>query len=215
MKGLLVTLEGQDGSGKSTLLQLVSEYLKAKEISVAIVPEFSSNVLGKFLKNILEKNKFLRLREVVSSALTETLYVLADLYSQDELEIRPAIKHGKVVLKERHVDSVLACQIPKIIEDYPLEDFEQLFQWLSRASAYLLEPDLTFFLKVKDETLQERIKARGELICENDFIVFAKRLAIYNRLADEKRKSWVVLCNDGNLANTAKLIVAHIHRKLI
>jgi len=70
-------------------------------------------------------------------------------------------------------------------------------------------------LKVKDETLQERIKARGELICENDFIVFAKRLAIYNRLADEKRKSWVVLCNDGNLANTAKLIVAHIHRKLI
>jgi thymidylate kinase len=139
------------------------------------------------------------------------MYVLADLYSQDELEIKPAIKQEKVVLKERHVDSILACQIPKIIDDYPVEDSEQLFRWLNQASTYLTDPGLTFFLQVKDKTLKERIEARGELACENDFIVFRKRQAIYNRLAVEKKKRWVTLNNDGSFSDAVQTIITHIH----
>lgn len=210
MKGLLVTFEGQDGSGKSTLLRLVSERLKTDEISIVSVPEFSANVVGEFLKNIIRKNKFLRLEEISPSALTETMYVLADLYSQDELEIRPAIEQGKVVLKERHGDSILACQIPKIMDDYPTEDFKHLFDWLSKSITYLTEPDLTFFLHVKNEVLEERIRARGEVVSENDFVVFERRLKVYNYLAEEKRKRWVVLNNEGSFSDSVNTIVATI-----
>jgi len=216
MKGLLVTFEGQDGSGKSTLLRLVAEELEAKKVPTLVVPEFSSNVVGEFLKSIIRKNKFLRLNEPKPTAFTETLYILADLYSQDELDIRPAIEQGRVVLKERHVDSVLACQIPKIMNDYPLEEEKRLFKWLEQASANLLEPNLTFFLQVKDEMLKDRIEARGELTDKNDFIVFRRRMAIYSRIADKKRKRWVVLNNEGSFSDSVQTIVAKIqnyHKK--
>lgn len=217
MKGLLVTFEGQDGSGKSTLLRLVAEELEAKKISTIIVPEFSSNVVGEFLKSIIRKNKFLRLNEPKPTAFTETLYVLADLYSQDEMDIRPAIEQGKVALKERHVDSVLACQIPKIMEDYPLEEEKRLFEWLEQASVNLLEPNLTFFLQVRDEVLKDRIEARGEFTDRNDFIVFRKRMAIYSRLADKKRERWIFLNNEGSFLDSVHAIVAAIqnhHKKI-
>ena len=98
MKGLLVTFEGQDGSGKSTLLKLVKARLKQENFAVVVVPEFSSRVLGRFLQEILMQNKFLRLNSTGPSALTETMYILSDLYSQDELEIRPALQQGMVVI---------------------------------------------------------------------------------------------------------------------
>lgn len=128
MKGLLVTFEGQDGSGKSTLLRLVDAELRQRGLLVVVVPEFSDRVVGKFLQETLEKNKFLRLNTSGPSALTETMYVLSDLYSQDEFEIVPALRAGAVVVKERHVDSILACQIPKITDDYPQSSAEQMFQ---------------------------------------------------------------------------------------
>lgn len=214
MKGLLVIFEGQDGSGKSTLLRLVAEELEVKKISTIVVPEFSSNVVGEFLKSIIKKNKFLRLNELRPTAFTETMYALADLYSQDELDIRPAIEQKKVVLKERHVDSILACQIPKIIDDYPLEKEKRLFEWLEQASVNLLEPNLTFFLQVRDEMLKDRIEARGELTDKNDFIVFRKRMAIYSRIANKKRKRWIILNNEGSFSESVHTIVANIQRHL-
>ena len=41
MKGLLVTLEGQDGSGKSSILRSVELELKHRGVPVVVVPEFS------------------------------------------------------------------------------------------------------------------------------------------------------------------------------
>ncbi|MEI7424817.1 MAG: hypothetical protein WCK10_01715 [Candidatus Staskawiczbacteria bacterium] len=212
MKGLLVNFEGQDGSGKSTLLRLVAERLETEGVLVTVIPEFSSNVVGEFLKGILKKNKFICFNKMGPSSLTETMYVLADLYSQDEIEITPAIKQGKVVLKERHIDSVLACQIPKIIEDYPSFDRKQLFYWFNQMSTYLTDPDLTFFLQVKNEILETRIKERGESVCKNDFIIFGKRQIIYDCLAIEKKKRWISLHNDGDPSGTVQTIITNIHQ---
>jgi len=47
------------------------------------------------------------------------MYVIADLYYQDEHEIKSKLNEGKIVLKERHVDSLFACEIPKIRDEYP------------------------------------------------------------------------------------------------
>lgn len=212
--GLLVTFEGQDGSGKSTLLGLTADALRQQNVSVLVVPEFSANVIGEFLKRTLAENKFLRLNTAGPSALTETMYILSDLYSQDELEIRPALQRGLVVIKERHIDSILACQIPKIIDDYPSSDADRLFQWLTHASAQLTEPDLTFFLCVQEEVLRERITARGEQVSESDFVIFKRRQAIYDRLAAENQKRWITLSNDGDSVENTQAITAHALRRL-
>lgn len=214
MKGLLVTFEGQDGSGKSTLLKLVDARLKQEDFSVFVVPEFSSRVLGKFLQEVLMQNKFLRLNSAGPSALTETMYILSDLYSQDELEIRPALQQGKVVIKERHIDSILACQLPKIVEDYPECDAEQVFQWLYHICDQLTKPDLTVFLRVSDAELKQRIESRGEQATESDFAVFEKRQTIYNRLAAENRHRWLEVMNEEDPQVATQTIFKEVKRRL-
>ncbi len=214
MKGLLVTFEGQDGSGKSTLLKLVKARLKQENFAVVVVPEFSSRVLGRFLQEILMQNKFLRLNSTGPSALTETMYILSDLYSQDELEIRPALQQGMVVIKERHIDSILACQLPKIVKDYPESDSEQVFQWLCHICGQLTEPDLTVFLRVSDAELKRRIESRGEQATENDFAVFKKRQKIYDRLAAENRHRWLEVMNEGNPQAAVQIIFEEVERRL-
>lgn len=214
MKGMLVTFEGQDGSGKSTLLKLVNARLIQDGILTLMVPEFSSNVLGEFLKDVLSQNKFLRLNNAGPSAMTETMYVLSDLYSQDELEIRPALQQGFVVVKERHLDSILACQIHKIIDDYPSSDTKQLFQWLSHACAQLTEPDLTLFLRVREKVLRKRIGARGEQATENDFVIFKRRQAIYDCLASKNQHRWFEVPNDNDIDKVVQIIINEVNRRL-
>lgn len=214
MNGLLITFEGQDGSGKSTLLHLTAEFLKQRGVLVVVISEFSNNVVGSFLRASLEKNKFLRLDFSEPTAFTETMYVLSDLYSQDESEIRPAIHKGFVVLKERHIDSIFACQIPKILDDYPSSDTEKLFRWISATSSRITVPDLTFLLDVKKEILRQRIEKRGEQVSESDFLVFERRQTIYDRLASENQNRWVTLANNGDPFETLQTIVNHIFSNL-
>jgi dTMP kinase len=214
MKGLLVTLEGQDGSGKSTLMKLVAEKLKREGFPTITIDEFSKNVVGLFLRDALEKNKFLRLNPSGPSALTETSYILADLHSQDESEIRPAIGAGAVVIKERHIDSVLACQIPKIVDDYPQVDLEKLFMWLSAAVSMILSPDVTFFLDVREEEMVKRIRGRGESVSETDMAIFRRRQTIYDRLGLENCARWYRLQNNGTPGEAVCAMVACISEKI-
>lgn len=214
MSALFVTFEGQDGSGKSKLLRFVTARLKQIGLAGLIVPEFSSRVVGRFLQETLVENKFIRLNGPGPSALTETLYILSDLYSQDEFEIKPALHQGAIVVKERHLDSILACQLPKIMGDYPANDAEQIFQWLHCICSQLTVPDLTIFLRVSDEELRKRIKARGEQATTNDFAVFRNRQTIYDRLAAENQHRWFEVINDGNPQDTMEIILGEIIRRL-
>lgn len=213
MKGLLVTFEGQDGSGKSTLLRLVDAELRQRGFSVVVVPEFSDRVIGKFLQETLTQNKFLRLNTSGPSALTETMYVLSDLCSQDEFEIVSALRNKAIVIKERHVDSILACQLPKIADDYPQSNAEQMFQWLLQTCNQLTQPDLTFFLRVSNEALRRRIEARGEQATENDFAVFRKRQKIYDRLAVENTGCWFEITNNGKPHDVVQAVVEEVMRR--
>jgi len=208
MSGLLVVFEGQDGAGKSTLLTLTAEQLNKDGYPIVVVPEFSLNVLGEYFKKLLKENKFLRLNTSEPSALTETMYVLADLYSQDELEIKPAVKSGKIVLKERHIDSILACQIPKIMDDYSSEKVSSLLSWLIESSSYLTKPDLRLFLEVNKKLLQKRIIERGGSVSKDDLRIFGKRQEIYSQLI--KQNNWLRLSNNGDVKSAALFVVREI-----
>lgn len=215
MAGLMVSLEGQDGSGKSTLASLVKTRLIEAGISTHVVPEFSSRVIGQFLQNSLVRDKFLRLNASGPSAMTETMYVLSDLYSQDEFDIAPALRRGEVIIKERHIDSIFACQIPKIIDDYANRREEAIFSWLRVACAELTEPHLTVFLRVSDDVLGRRIEARGEHASAADFTTFRRRQAIYDRLAVDNRTRWRDIANDGATDVAVTAIIAAIRAQLL
>lgn len=213
-EGLLLSFEGQDGSGKSTLLELVGAALEENGYAVEIVPEFSERVIGSYLVNQLTENKFLRMNRDGASALTETLYIVADLYSQDEFDIKPALAQGKVVLKERHLDSIFACQFPKILADYPDRKEGELTEWLNSLCSNLKEPDLTVFLDVPETELRNRIIGRGEALSESDIAVFKSRQAIYDRIAATGIKRWMRADNRHSPDQTAEVIIGKIEKLL-
>ena len=104
----------------------------------------------------------------------------------------------------------MACQIPKIIDDYPSSDGEQLFQWITSASSRITEPDLTFLLDVDSEILKERIIKRGEQVSESDIVVFKRRKAIYDRLASENKKRWITFPNNRSPSEAAQAIANRV-----
>ena len=214
MKGILVTFEGNDASGKSTLMECVYRQLKQSGLWVLTVPEFSSRVVGRFLQEALVQDKFLRLNDLRGpSSLTESLYIISDLYSQDELDIKPALQKGMIVLKERHTDSIVACQIPKIMNDYP--NAHQIFWWIQHVCSQLIEPDLTIFLRVSsDSEVKKRLKAReGVGPTADDFAVFRERQVIYDRLAAENQHRWFEVINDERPQDSVEIISEEIMRR--
>ena len=217
MRGILVTFEGNDAAGKSTLMERVYRQLKQAGLLVLTVPEFSSRLVGRFLQETLVENKFLRLNDLKGpSSLTESLYIISDLYSQDELDIKPALQKGMIVLKERHRDSIVACQIPKIMNDYP--NANQIFWWIQQVCSQLTEPDLTIFLRVSsDKEVKRRIKAReGVGPTAADFAVFRERQVIYDRLAAENQHRWFeVINNDESPEDSVEIISEEIMRRWV
>lgn len=211
-EGLLVSFEGQDGSGKSTLLVQVGETLRDRGHDVEIVPEFSERLIGSYLVNHLSNNKFLRMNNDGASALTETLYIVADLYSQDEFDIQPALTKGKIVLKERHFDSILACQLPKILADYPDRKEDELMRWLMRLCVNLKEPDLTVFLDVPETELHNRIFGRGEAVTDSDITVFRSRQVIYEQIAAKGMKRWMTVDNQPSPGKTTDAIIQEVEK---
>lgn len=201
-RGYLVSFEGQDASGKSELLHRVNDNLGRKGYEVAAVEEFSASPMGDYLRELLTSDKFLRFGNNVPIAFSGTMYVIADLYYQDEQEIRPKLKDRKIVLKERHVDTLFACQIPKIKDDYPQLDYESLYHWIKSAISNLYVPDLTFLLTVSEEVLISRIRGRGESISDEDLRIFAERDRIYKQLA-EKHKDRIVIFDNNRAVEEA------------
>jgi dTMP kinase len=194
-RGYLISFEGQDGSGKTELLHRVNHALRKKGYETSIVEEFSDSPLGNYLKELLRKDKFLRLQKNIPTAFSGAMCVIADLYYQDEHEIKPKLNEGKIVLKERHIDTLFACEIPKIKDDYPDLDTESLYNWIESVSTQLYIPDLTFLLMVSEDILIERIRNRGESVSEEDLRVFAEREKIYRQLAEKYKDRIVVFDN--------------------
>lgn len=194
-KGYLISFEGQDACGKSTLVQELAKYFLANGYTVYTVDEFSQSIVGNYLRILLTQDKFLRFGQDVKSSFTETLFITADLYFQHEIEIMPRLRDQVIVLKDRHVDTIFACQIPKIVKDYPEIKYENLYDWVERKLSFITFPDLTFFLTLPLDIQIERIKSRGEAVSDSDIQIFKEREKIYRELASKYTDRIVVYEN--------------------
>ena len=210
--GYVVSFEGQDACGKSTLIREVGGLLKHDGYDVKTVDEFSSSVMGDHIRSLLTKDKFLRFGSGARSALTETMYVIADLYFQHEMEITPFLAPNTIILKERHIDTIFACQIPKITEDYPHLTHQNLYDWVTQQVLLLSSPNLTFLLSLPKDVQIERIKKRGENISEKDVQIFDQREIIYANLASKHKDRIVVFQNDKSLQEASIEIASLIQK---
>jgi dTMP kinase len=102
--GLFVTFEGIDGSGKSTQMELCAKALEAAGYSVVLTRNPGGTEFGLELRQILLHSK----GNVFP--MSELLLFIADRAQHMDEVVAPALKAGKIVLCDRHIDSTLAYQ---------------------------------------------------------------------------------------------------------
>ncbi len=200
---MLVTFEGQDGAGKTTLLLATAAALTAQGVYNVVVREFSTASTGRRLLDALSRDKFLRpAPDEDATHLTRALDVIADLLYQDEAEVSPALASGAVVLKDRHVDTVLSTQAVALTNHGWA--VPQALQWLEQVcSALAHRPDLTVHvqapLAVRLDRLRHRARDltedRANDVDENDVVIFDSRDAVMRDLTAREPGRFVLVPN--------------------
>lgn len=145
MQGLFITFEGPDGCGKTTQMKLLAGYLEKKGEEVVLTREPGGKGLGEKVREIL-----LDYDGEVSDRCESFLF-LADRAQNIDIIVNPAVKAGKIVLCDRHIDSTVAYQ------GYGRGlDIERI-NMLNSLATNGKKPDLTFVFDVDVETSMKRV----------------------------------------------------------
>lgn len=162
-KGLFITFEGADGCGKTTQLNKLAEYLKDKGYSVVVTREPGAKGLGEKIRELL-----LHYDGDVSKNC-EMFMFLADRAQHIDKLVMPAINEGKIVLCDRHTDSLVAYQ------GYGRgNDIDEII-YLNNIATHSIHPDLTYVFDVATEVAQQRVGAEKDRM-ESAGIEFHKKV---------------------------------------
>ena len=144
-KGMFITFEGADGCGKTTQMKLLAQYLEQNSTPVILTREPGGKGLGEKVREIL-----LNYDGPVSDRCESFLF-LADRAQNIDIIVQPAVKDGKIVLCDRHIDSTVAYQ------GYGRGlDIERI-NMLNNIATNNKKPDLTFVFDIDVETSMKRV----------------------------------------------------------
>ncbi len=179
--GLFVVFEGGDGVGKSTqVVELVSR-LRSRRIEPVVTRQPGGTPIGEKLRELLLDPGHPEL-----TARTEALVYAADKAQHVEEVILPALAHGKVVVCDRYVDSMIAYQGAGRVLD--LAEVEQVARWATGG----LRPDLTVLLDIDPAEAVANIRQQDRL--EAAGLDFHRRAREhFLRLAGEDPERYLVL----------------------
>lgn len=211
---MLIAFEGQDGAGKTSLLEAVHAELTRRQVAAIAVAEFSASEYGQRLLDAVARDKFLRPTSGASATfLTRALEEITDLYYLDERVIAPAIGEGKIVLKDRHYDTILYGLAPLLTESGAVSDTHTALSWLRQVMSHIRHmPAIAVYVDAPVETRLMRIthrprtlvEDRAHAIDEDDLRVFALREQIARQLIREEGRRFLVVDNTTRpLANLA------------
>ncbi len=144
-RGYFITFEGADGCGKTTQLELLAQYLKEKNKEVIITREPGAKGLGEKIREIL-----LNYEGEVSDRCESFLF-LADRAQHIDMIVNPAVKAGKIVLCDRHIDSSVAYQ--GYGRGLDVEQIDRLNMLATNGK----RPDLTLVFDIDVETSMKRV----------------------------------------------------------
>src|SRR5262249_35285261 len=142
---MLVSFEGQDGAGKTSVLEGVAADLRDRGMDVVTIEEFSASSYGRRLVDAVAADKFLRpVAGQDATIITRALDIAADLHYLDTRVIGPELARSAVVLKDRHVDTVLYTLAPSLLAESAFADPDAPLACLNALVAPLLfRPALT------------------------------------------------------------------------
>jgi dTMP kinase len=104
MRGLLITLEGVEGSGKSTHTRFLTDWLRARGLTVVPTSEPDGTGLGMAIRDLFEREG------PPPTPLAQTFLFMAARQQHVAQVIRPALAAGAVVVSDRYADATLAYQ---------------------------------------------------------------------------------------------------------
>lgn len=152
MSGLFITMEGTDGSGKTTQIKLLEKYLLDKGFKVICTREPGGTPISEKIREIIiDKNN-----SEMTDMTEALLYAAARAQHVNEV-ILPTLKEGGIVISDRFVDSSVVYQ------GFARSIGERLIKNINKYAVGDLEPDITFFLKLKPEDGLARKREQAEL----------------------------------------------------
>ena len=196
--GLFVVFEGGDGVGKSTqVVELVSR-LRNRRIEPVVTRQPGGTPIGEKLRELLLDPGHPEL-----TARTEALVYAADKAQHVEEVILPALAHGKVVVCDRYVDSMIAYQGAGRVLD--LTEVEQVARWATGG----LRPDLTVLLDIDPAEAVANIRQQDRL--EAAGLEFHRRAREhFLRLAGEDPERYLVLGARESRKNIAEKVAERV-----
>jgi dTMP kinase len=138
-KGFLVVFEGIDGAGKSTQMEKIKKWLEKKNWHVDVTCWKSSPILGDAITQAKATKKL--------TPLVFSLLHAADMAWRYELEIKPALEKGHVVLCDRYC---YTSYVRDGIRGISSKLLDTIYQDLPK-------PDVVFHLQVPVRTAVERL----------------------------------------------------------
>jgi dTMP kinase len=146
-KGKFITFEGIDGAGKSSHIAGVTEFVRARGLTVVSTREPGGTPLGEKLRELL-------LHESMHLE-TEAMLMFAARREHLAQLIEPALARGEWVICDRFSDATYAYQGGG--RGLDKEKFAQLEQWVHGH----LQPDLTLLFDLPLAVARERIAAQS------------------------------------------------------
>lgn len=150
LRGRFVTFEGVEGAGKSTQIRRAAAWLGDRGWNVVVTREPGGTALGTRIRNLL-----LHAGEPVAP-VAELLLYAADRAQHMADIVEPALSAGRIVLCDRHADSLVAYQAFGRGLDRALVDE------INRIATGNRKPDLTIVLDLEPASGLARALTRGE-----------------------------------------------------
>ena len=207
-QGKLIVIEGIDGSGKTTQVNLLSEYLKGKNISFEIInfPRYEDNLYGKLIRRYLS-GEFGSIHQV-------SPYLLALAYAGDRALAKPTMENwlnsGKVVIVNRYVSASKA----HLGANLPVDQREEFMRWLDDLeyeNNNMPKQDLTILLDVDPAVGQKNIQGGEADLHEDNLKHLEEAARIYLELAQAEPNWKVVNC----MENEGMKSKQHLHKLIV
>ena len=151
MSGLFISIEGTDGSGKTTQIKLLEEYLKKKGFYVVCTREPGGNPISEKIREIIIDKENSEM-----TAVTEALLYAAARAQHVATDILPVLNDGGILISDRFLDSSLVYQ------GYARGLGIKTVKDINRYAVDGLEPDMTFFLRLKPQDGINRKKTQEQ-----------------------------------------------------
>ena len=152
MSGLFISIDGTDGSGKTTQIKLWEKYFKEKGFYVVCTREPGGNPISEKIRELIIDKE-----NTEMTSVTEALLYAAARAQHVSTDILPVLNDGGVVISDRFLDSSIVYQ------GFARGLGTRTVREINKYAVNGLEPDMTFFLRLKPNDSIERKKKQKEL----------------------------------------------------